>query len=49
MHEARRIPDAGESFSFHGFRFEVVRRQRHQLTLLRLKPEPSPEHSPATQ
>jgi CBS domain containing-hemolysin-like protein len=39
MHEARRIPDPGESFLFHGFRFEVVRRQRHQLTLLKVAPE----------
>jgi Mg2+/Co2+ transporter CorB len=37
MHEARRIPEVGERFVFHGFRFEVVRRQRHQLTLLRLR------------
>ncbi|MFO1050190.1 MAG: hemolysin family protein [Geminicoccaceae bacterium] len=41
IYEARRIPDVGESFLFHGFRFEVVRRQRHQLTLLRLRPEPA--------
>jgi CBS domain containing-hemolysin-like protein len=40
LHEARRIPDPGESFLFHGFRFEVLRRQRHQLTLLRVRPEP---------
>jgi Mg2+/Co2+ transporter CorB len=39
LHEARRIPDPGESFLFHGFRFEVLRRQRHQLTLLRVRPE----------
>jgi CBS domain containing-hemolysin-like protein len=39
LFEARRIPEIGESFRFHGFRFEVVRRQRHQLTLLRLRPE----------
>ena len=38
MHEARRIPEEGESFLFHDFRFEVVRRQRHQLTLLRVTP-----------
>lgn len=37
MHEARRIPEAGESFTFHGFRFDVVRRQRHQITLLRIR------------
>ena len=41
IYEARRIPDVGESFLFHGFRFEVVRRQRHQLTLLRMRPEPA--------
>ena len=40
MHEARRIPEVGESFAFHGFRFEVARRQRHQLTLLRIAREP---------
>jgi Mg2+/Co2+ transporter CorB len=39
MYEARRIPEEGEQFRFHGFCFEVVRRQRHQLTLLRIRPE----------
>ena len=39
IYEARRIPEVGESFLFHGFRFEVLRRQRHQLTLLRIRPE----------
>lgn len=43
MHEARRIPQVGEAFLFHGFRFEVVRRQRHQLTLLRIRPEVTTE------
>ena len=37
--EAGRIPEVGEKFLFHGFRFEVVRRQRHQLTLLRMHAE----------
>ena len=41
IYEARRIPEVGEVFQFHGFRFEVVSRQRHQLTLLRLRREPS--------
>jgi CBS domain containing-hemolysin-like protein len=39
MHEARRIPDPGESFLFHGFRFDVLKRERYQLTLLRIRPE----------
>jgi CBS domain containing-hemolysin-like protein len=43
MHETRRIPEAGESFTLHGFRFEVVRRQRHQLALLRIRPEAQAE------
>jgi Mg2+/Co2+ transporter CorB len=45
IHEARRIPEVGDSFQFHGFRFEVVRRQRHQLTLLRIRPQA--EEAPA--
>ncbi len=39
--EARRIPEVGQSFAFHGFRFEVLRRQRHQITLLKIRPEPA--------
>ncbi|MGD9510215.1 MAG: hemolysin family protein [Geminicoccaceae bacterium] len=41
IYEARRIPEVGESFLFHGFRFEVIRRQRHQITLLRMRREPA--------
>ncbi len=40
IYEAGRIPEVGENFLFHGFRFEVLRRQRHQLTLLRLRSQP---------
>ena len=38
IHEAQRIPDVGQSFSFHGFRFEVLRRQRNQIVLLKIIP-----------
>ncbi|MBL8672167.1 MAG: CBS domain-containing protein [Alphaproteobacteria bacterium] len=38
LHEARQIPAVGQVFSFFGFRFEVVRRQRNQLLLLRVLP-----------
>ncbi len=41
INEARRIPEVGQSFAFHGFRFEVLRRQRHQITLLKIRPEPA--------
>ena len=34
--EAQTIPDAGQIFSFHGCKFEVLRRQSNQLTLLRI-------------
>ena len=40
LHEARLIPDPGQVFMFHGFRFEVVRRQRNQITLIRVTPPP---------
>jgi Mg2+/Co2+ transporter CorB len=38
LHEAQTIPDAGQAFTFHGFRFEVLRRQRNRLTSIRLIP-----------
>ena len=38
LNEARRIPDAGQSFIFHGFRFDVLRKHRNQITQLRLTP-----------
>jgi Mg2+/Co2+ transporter CorB len=38
IHEARMIPDTGQSFTFHGFRFEVLRKRRHQITTLRVAP-----------
>ena len=38
IHEARSIPDAGQSFTFHGFRFSVLRKQRNRITALRITP-----------
>jgi len=38
IHEAQRIPEVGQAFSFHGFRFEVKARKGHQVTRLRLVP-----------
>ncbi len=40
IHEARIIPEPGQSFIFHGFRFHVMRRQRNRITLLRVMPLP---------
>jgi Mg2+/Co2+ transporter CorB len=42
IHEARVIPEAGQVFSFFGFKFEVLRRQRNQIMALRITP-PKPE------
>jgi hypothetical protein len=28
----------GQAFTFHGFRFEVLRKRRHQITSLRITP-----------
>jgi Mg2+/Co2+ transporter CorB len=42
MHEAQRIPETGQSFNFDGFRFEVLRRQRNQIVLLKVVPPREP-------
>jgi len=38
IHEARVIPESGQVFSFFGFKFEVLRRQRNQIMALRITP-----------
>jgi len=38
IHEARSIPEVGQSFTFHGFRFRVLRRERNRITALRILP-----------
>jgi magnesium and cobalt exporter, CNNM family len=38
IHEARSIPEAGQTFTFHGFRFRVLRRERNRITALRITP-----------
>jgi Mg2+/Co2+ transporter CorB len=38
LHETRQIPEAGQTFAFHGFRFEVVRRQKNRLTAILIRP-----------
>jgi Mg2+/Co2+ transporter CorB len=39
IHEAQAIPEPGQRFAFHGYRFQVLRRQRNQLTALRVERE----------
>jgi Mg2+/Co2+ transporter CorB len=38
IHEARSIPEQGQSFTFHGFRFHVLRKTRNRITALRVTP-----------
>lgn len=38
IHEVRSIPDVGQSFTFHGFRFAVLRKSRNRITALRITP-----------
>ena len=38
IHEARSIPEPGQSFTFHGFRFHVLRKTRNRITALRITP-----------
>ncbi len=38
IHEARIIPEAGQAFTFYGFRFQVLRKSRNRITSLRITP-----------
>jgi Mg2+/Co2+ transporter CorB len=38
IHEARSIPEPGQTFTFHGFRFRVLRRERNRIASLRITP-----------
>jgi Mg2+/Co2+ transporter CorB len=38
IHEAQTIPDAGQSFRFHGYRFTVLERDGNRLTKLSILP-----------
>lgn len=38
LHETQMVPDVGRVFHFYDFTFEVVRRQRNQITLVRVTP-----------
>jgi Mg2+/Co2+ transporter CorB len=38
IHEAQLIPEPGQTFTFHGFRFRVLRREKNRITALRITP-----------
>ncbi len=37
IHEAQTIPTVGQVFNFHGFRFEILARERNRLTELKVR------------
>ena len=45
IHEARAIPEVGQRYAFYGFQFEILRRQRNQITTIRVTP-PRPVSAP---
>ena len=38
IHEAQTIPEPGQVFTFHGYRFEILRKSRNKITAIRVKP-----------
>ncbi len=38
IHEAQTIPETGQAFTFHGYRFEILRKSRNKLTAIRVRP-----------
>jgi len=38
IHEAQTIPEPGQAFTFHGYRFEILRKSRNRITAIRVKP-----------
>ncbi|MGZ5937875.1 MAG: HlyC/CorC family transporter [Rhizomicrobium sp.] len=47
IHEARTIPEVGQRFAFFGYQFEILRRQRNQITALRIIPPTAKASAPA--
>ena len=47
IHEARTIPEPKQVFTFHGFRFEVLRKNRNRITALRVAPIAEPRDADA--
>lgn len=46
MYEVRKIPDVGQVYMLNGFKFEILRRQGNQISLLRITGEPQESSIP---
>lgn len=42
LFESQTIPEVGQSFRYHGFRFDIIKRQKNQITLIRVIPPEKP-------
>ncbi len=38
LHEAKMIPETGQTFTFHGYRFRVTQKEQNRITELRVRP-----------
>ena len=38
IHDAAAIPEAGQTFAFHGFRFAVMGKSRNRITAVKVTP-----------
>jgi magnesium and cobalt exporter, CNNM family len=38
IHEAKMIPNEGQVFSFHGYRFQIMKREQNRITKLKVRP-----------
>lgn len=45
IHEAKMIPERGQAFTFHGFKFEIMEKQKNRLLSLRVA-RPGPQRKP---
>lgn len=49
IHESQTIPEPGQAFTFHGYRFQILRRTRNKLTAISIKPAgPRPDKTTTT-
>jgi Mg2+/Co2+ transporter CorB len=48
IHEAQSIPEPGQVFTFYGYRFEILRKNRNKITAIRVRPVAAKPRRPRT-
>ena len=48
MYETRKIPDVGQVYVFSGLKLQILRRQRNQIVLIKITPQPAQQNSADT-